>query len=379
MKPYKIGISGSYGGLNLGDEAILEVILEHLKKKWQADVVVFSRNPDDTQQRHKVRSVSLHKMHKDDACKELRELDLFILGGGGILFEGIADLFLRDVNWAKECNIPVMVFGISVGPISKVETKELVKNTLTKVDRITVRENEAKKTLNDLGVTQPIEVTADLALLLKPENFTREMLEKQGVKLYKERPVIGFSVREPGNAAPDLNVEQYHEVLANAADFMIERFQAEILFIPMERMENKDLQHSHAVIAKMMNAQSAHVLKGEFSSTQILGLMKHMEFVVGMRLHFLIFAAIHGVPFIPLPYASKVMGFLQTLEMPTPPLKEINSGKLCAFLDSVWDSRQSISEQLKKKIPALQDQARKNFQELSHLLESLPAVVGKKQ
>jgi polysaccharide pyruvyl transferase WcaK-like protein len=42
-----------------------------------------------------------------------------------------------------------------------------------------------------------------------------------------------------------------------------------------------------------------------------------------MRLHFLIFAALRGVPFTALPYASKVTGFLQDLNEETPPLENL--------------------------------------------------------
>jgi len=371
MRKYKIGISGSYGGMNLGDEAILEVILQNIRKELETDIVVFSRYPDDTQKRHNVRAVPIREMHKDQVCKELCGLDLFILGGGGILFEGMADIFLRDVNWAKECNVPVMVFAISAGPITTAETKKLVAETLNKVDLITVREPEAKKTLNDIGVERPIEVTADPALLLTPQEFSRDMLLKQGMAIHENQPLVGFSVREPGGALEDIKVKQYHEVLANAADFMVERFKAQILFIPMERHEHKDLQHSHAVIAKMTNAQSAQVLKEEFAAPQILSLLAHMDFSVGMRLHFLIFSAIHAVPFVPLPYSGKVTGFLRELEMPMPPIKEINSGKLCAFLDSFWDERPAIARKLKLKIPQLQQKARDNFTYLYDLLGTL--------
>jgi len=371
MPKYKIGISGSYGGMNLGDEAILEVILANIRKQIDAEIVVFSRYPDDTQKRHNVRAIPIREMHKDEVCEELSNLDLFILGGGGILFEGMADIFLRDVNWAKECNVPVMVFAISAGPITKPETKKLVADTLNKVDLITVREPDAKKTLNDIGVERPIEVTADPALLLTPQEFSWETLLKQGMAIQENQPLVGFSVREPGGALEDIKVKQYHEVLANAADFMVERFKAQILFIPMERHEHKDLQHSHAVISKMTNAQSAQVLKEEFSASQILGLMTHMDFAVGMRLHFLMFAAIHAVPFVPLPYSGKVIGFLRELEMPMPPIKEINSGKLCAFLDSFWDERPAIAQKLKLNIPQLQEKARENFAHLNHMLGSL--------
>ena len=47
----------------------------------------------------------------------------------------------------------------------------------------------------------------------------------------------------------------------------------------------------------MAHAQRATVLKGEYTSGQMLTIIGHFAFAVGMRLHFLIFAAIQRVPF----------------------------------------------------------------------------------
>lgn len=369
MAKYRLVISGSYGGMNLGDEAILEVMLRELRASLDVEVLVFSRNPQDTQERHKVSAVPIKEMHREAVLEELKKVDVFVLGGGGILFDGLVDSFLRDVNWAKELGIPVLVYAVSAGPLKTPESKQLVVEILNKVDRITVREGEAKKILHDLGVSQEIEVTGDPGLLLDPQPFTEEMLKKEGIT--PGTPLVGFSVREPGPAAPDLNVDHYHTILANAADFMAERFDAQILFIPMERGEHKDLQHSHAVVSKMANAKRAGVLKGEYTSGQILGLVRHMSFAVGMRLHFLIFAATQKVPFVPLPYASKVTGFLADLGMPMPPIAEMNVGKLCAFLDRTWDIRKEMKKQLEEKVPPLQERARKTNQLLCDLLRSL--------
>ena len=366
---YRVAISGSYGGMNLGDEAILEVILRDLRANADVDVVVLSYNAKDTERRHKVRAIPIREMHKDQVLEELRKLDLFILGGGGILYDESLERYLRDVNWAKELNIPVMVYAVSVGPFKNPESKQLVTEVLNKVDKITVREGEAKRILNDLGVNQEIEITADPALLLKPQTFTKDMLKKEGIN--PDSPLVGFSVREPGPAAPDLNIEQYHAILANTADFMVERFDAQILFVPMEGGENKDPQHSHAVISKMANTKRANVLKGEYTSGEVLGLMKHMAFAVGMRLHFLIFAGIQRVPFIPLPYATKVSGFLADLEMPMPPITALNVGKLCAFLDRSWDTKDRIRKRLEDKVPPLQERAKVTNRAACGLLQSL--------
>ena len=373
---YHVAISGSYGGINLGDEAILESILWELQSSLDVDVVVFSRNSKDTERRHNVRAIPIRDMHKDELFKELEKLDLFILGGGGILFDGMVEEILRDVNWARELGIPVMIYAVGVGPLNSPETKQLVVQTLNDVDIITVREGEDKRILNDLGVNHEIEVTADPALLLKPQTFTKEMLNKEGID--PETRLVGFSVREPGPAAPDLNIDHYHAILANAADFMVERFDAQILFVPMEAGVNRDPQHSHAVISKMANVQRASVLKGEYSSTQIMGLVGHMEFVVAMRLHMLIFATLQKVPFVPLPYASKVSGLIADLDMPLPSLAQLNIGKLCAFLDRSWDNRKALAKKLEENTPALQERAKKTNRILCDFLASLTAKEKKR-
>src|SRR5262245_54713054 len=135
----KIGISGSYGGMNLGDEAILEGILKKLRETLNPEVVIFSFNAKDTEKRHQVRAVPIREMHKDAVIEELKTLDLLILGGGGILFDGVVENYLRDVVWAQELDTPVMIYAISVGPLRSAESKQRVVEVLNKIDCITVR------------------------------------------------------------------------------------------------------------------------------------------------------------------------------------------------------------------------------------------------
>ena len=127
-----------------------------------------------------------------------------------------------------------------------------------------------------------------------------------------------MSVREPGVAAPGLDEKIYHGLLANAADFMVDRFDAE-RGVRADGAPVLDTQHSHAVIAKMLRAQRATVLKGEYTPGQLLSWIGKFDFALGMRLHFLIFSAIAGTPFVALPYAGKVSGFLEALDLVAPP------------------------------------------------------------
>lgn len=355
---FRVGISGSYGGLNLGDEAILQSIITQLRRSLPVEITVFSRNPEDTLRRHKVeRAVPIRKITRSEVLPEIERLDLMILGGGGILFDAEVKIYLREVMVAHEKGIPVMVYAVGAGPLEDPTAQEAVRDCLNMANVITVRERSAKQILEEVGVNHEILVTADPAILLKPEPLPDGTIEREHLK--GERSLIGISVREPGVAAPDIEVEHYHALLADAADYMVDRFDADVVFIPMER-HMMDVQHSHAVVARMLRASQATVLKGEYTSGQLLTIMSHFVFAVGMRLHFLIFSAIQGVPFVALPYASKIGGFLEELQMTMPPIRLVNAGRLIAYIDRSWDRQRLLRNQMNRMLPKLKRRALEN-------------------
>ena len=71
--------------------------------------------------------------------------------------------------------------------------------------------------------------------------------------------MIGFSVREPGPAAPHIDPNRYHALLADAGNYAMDRLDVKIVFVPLES-SHQDLQHSHTVVSKMKRADQAHVL-----------------------------------------------------------------------------------------------------------------------
>jgi polysaccharide pyruvyl transferase CsaB len=370
---FRVGISGSYGGLNLGDEAILEAIITELRQALPVEITVFSRHPEDTLARQCVeRAVPVREMSRDEVLPEIERLDLFILGGGGILFDGEAHLYLREVALAQERQIPVMVYAVGAGPLRDSAAQRLTRTCLNRAAAVTVRERRAMQVLEEIGVHREIEITADPARLLRPEPLPADALKREGLE---GRRLVGMSVREPGAAAPDIDENHYHALLANAADFMVDRFDADLVFVPMER-QVLDTQHCHAVVAKMAHAQRATVLKGEYSSGQMLTIMGQFAFAVGMRLHFLIFAALQRVPFVALPYASKVTGFLDALEMPMPPLQQVNAGRLIAHIDRSWDLHADLQARIDRALPPLQERARETNKIAVRLLSNRVPVEG---
>jgi polysaccharide pyruvyl transferase CsaB len=341
--------------MNLGDEAILEAILSRLRATVDAEITVLSRYPPDTLDRHDVEhAIAPRALTRREMTEEMRRFDLLVLGGGGILYDQDAEEYMREVFIAHELDIPVFVYAISAGPLTRHSARLAVRDGLNASPStvITVRDRLGYRLLEDVGVSTDIHLTADPAFLLEKEALPADALGADGVDLSKR--LVGFSVREPGPAAPDIDPDEYHALLANAADFIVKRYDAEVVFVPLEKT---DVQHSHAVMAHMQKADRAELLRRRYTPRQLIDVMSHFEFAVGMRLHFCIFAALGGTPFTALPYASKVAGLLEDLEMEMPPLGDIGIGQLIARIDRSWDTRESIRAAIETHRSKLQARA----------------------
>ena len=364
-----IGVLGSYGGRNLGDEAILSGLLADLRQQEpNARIIVFSRNPAHTALAHPdVEAVPWEGVSRVDSAQVLAELDLLILGGGGILYDKEARRYLRVVRVAQERGLPLLTYAVGVGPLSDAVDTGMVRETLSAAAEVTVRDQESRMVLEEAGLVNPITVTADPAFLLEPEDFPAQLLREEGVPAGAR--LVGLSVREPGRAAERLDVDGYHRLLAQIGDFLVHRIDAYVLFVPMER---DDIRHSHGVMSHMVAAERGRILHNDYSPRQVLGLMKHFDLAVGMRLHFLIFAAMMGTPFLPLPYAGKVFDLAQRLGVPA--LRGVErevEGPLLAEVDRLWDERDQRADETARRVAAVCEQARGTSQVTRGVLESV--------
>lgn len=361
-----VGICGSYGGLNIGDEAILTSAVAQLREAVpRVELTAFTRDVAHTRAHHDVEHViDARAALRDELVSEVERLDLLLLGGGGLLYDREAESYLHLPRIAQAVGVKTATFAIGAGPLVHMGERRAVADCLNGMAAITVRDSRARRLLEEIGVEREITVTADPALLLEPEPPPPGALEREGIE--PDRRLVGVSVREPGAAAEGLESRVYHALLANAADFVADRFDASLLFIPMERT---DMRHAHRVIGEMALPDRATVLKGTYDPRQLLSIMGRLDLAVGMRLHFIIFAALAGVPLLGLPYAAKVTSFLERVGLPAPQLIEREyAGALLAAIDRTWDSRHEQPRLLRARMPELLQQARRTAVMIGELL-----------
>ncbi len=366
----RIGLLGSYGGYNIGDEAILQCVLGCLRShRPRARLIVFSRDAEHTRAHQPAADevVDWEGVPQKQVTDVLAGLDLLVLGGGGILYDGEARRYLKLVRAAQVRGVRTFAYAVGAGPLRERDDREAVRTVLADMDEVVVRDQESRLVLEEVGVERDLVVTADPALLLPPEPFTAEMMRQEGVPANAR--LVGMSVREPGRAAEKLDEGDYHALLADVADFLVRRLDAHVVFMPMER---HDVRHAHAVLSRMTAPDRGRILHSAYTPGQVLGLMSHLDLVVGMRLHFLIFAAVSGLPVLPLPYAGKVFDFARRLGAPAlVGVAREQVGLLLAEVDRLWDEFPQRRVDLTARVRDLRELASETCARCGALLDAM--------
>lgn len=366
----KVIISGWYGHANTGDEAILAAMMENLRKVMDGNVefTVLSSNPQNVMKQHNVKSINVSLLRNHiGIIRTMKNTDLFILGGGGLLFDWYDKRipwniihWLKPIILAKLMNKPVITYALGVGPIHSTLGKILTRAVLNRVDLITVRDLESKKVLDNIGVYKPpIYVTIDPAISLSQPDTVRinEMFIKENVP--KNEKLVGISIRSWSM----WNFKKYTDVvnvLAQVADYIVSKLNAFIVFIPMQFTEGDDDRHIEAAIFSNMCYKSrAQIITKEYTPQELSGIVGQMDMMIGMRLHSIIFAAATNVPMVGLVYDPKVKGFLDMIgqERYAIDIRDLNYNTLISKIDDAWNNKEKIKSDLESKMDEIKERA----------------------
>ena len=109
----------------------------------------------------------------------------------------------------------------------------------------------------------------------------------------------------------------------------------------------------------MKGAQSqSYLIENPFSLNQILGIEGRAKFVLGMRLHTIIYAAKMGTPVIGLSYDPKVAGMMETFNQKCyVDIKDVTLEKLVEYADIIFNDHGNISKQLMETCEKLEKKA----------------------
>ncbi|GAE92445.1 CsaB protein [Gracilibacillus boraciitolerans JCM 21714] len=116
----RIVMSGYFGFDNTGDEAILQAIVDSLRKlQPDVSIVVLSNNPESTAAKYHVEAVNRWDIKA--IAKTIRNADGLISGGGSLLQDKTGwktiPYYTAVMRIAKFYRKPVFVYAQGMGPI----------------------------------------------------------------------------------------------------------------------------------------------------------------------------------------------------------------------------------------------------------------------
>ncbi|RLQ96828.1 polysaccharide pyruvyl transferase CsaB [Falsibacillus albus] len=358
----KFVISGFYGLGNTGDEAILEAIIDNLRDEFDnPEITVFSLSPEQTAKEHNVKSVYRAWRHDNKGkIKALKEADLLISGGGGLLQDsyptkflfGPLPYYLLIVLLAKLCGTKVMFFSQGIGPVTSTWGKILMKMA-NMADFITVRDQYSKDLVHKLGVNKPeTVVTSDIVFAFKP---------KPDDSCFKSLPLKGDEKLVAVSVRPWFDQVKQFEQVGQILDYIIEEKNVTPVFVPMEGHHDKNA--SERVMKHMKHADRCLMLGTDYTPNQYLNFIGNCNLTIGMRLHALIFSTLMGVPHIGLSYDKKVESLLKRSGMwdYSAVLEEIDVEELKKNAVHLLDNHSEMSQLVKGNSENMRQEALRNI------------------
>jgi len=281
-------LCGYYGEHNLGDDALLEVLLAQLPAT--TSVLVTARDERQVQQRHGVATVNRRSLKA--VLQALGRSRGLVLGGGSLLQDSTSFTSLLYyaalISAARLQAKPVVLWGQGLGPLRRRRSRVLVRALLPLVQAIRWRDRASAELAARLGRRD--DCGSDPVWASEPVQWRGS--GGPIVVCFRPTPLLSADAWGP-----------YLEALAALA----ETAQRQVIWLPFHAEQDHtlfaELERAGVMPASLRRrsrqvaAQTPREARAMFATAGL---------VIAMRLHGLILAAVSGAPVAALSYDPKV-------------------------------------------------------------------------
>lgn len=371
----KIGLLHHVGGGNLGDDATVDAIADNIKRRWpNAEIVVFSMNPDDTEMRHaiisrpmrrkgwsigyeRVRTESpLAKTVKTltrrygaafyllkatnalirlpieifrellflvSSLRDIKSFDIFIISGGGQLTEkdgpwGFPYNIFKWVLLARSAGVRCLFLNLGAGPLTQPLSKFFVTQALLAADYVSFRDDHSQALAHEIGFTGESRVCPDNVYALE----VATLKESPGRRTQR---IVGFAPMpypdlDPHGYPAEEDQKAYDEFIGKLAAFaswLVGQSYSPSFFgtdVGVDPHAIEDIRMALFNRHRITSSQYS-VSRSAKSAHDLLTTISGMEYVVTCRFHGVVFAHLLNKPVLAIAHHPKVTDLMADLEL----------------------------------------------------------------
>jgi polysaccharide pyruvyl transferase WcaK-like protein len=389
----KICVLGNYSGRNAGDAAILGGLFHEITSKDEnVEFIVPTLKPKfihETYKDYNVTPIDVMpwrmsvKLLGVPTWRAVKRSDLVLVTDAILFDRGLYNpvhnylstmAFL--VPMARKKRIPVALYNSSLGPVPSNAGKWCLKRVLDNSDLVILRDEESKRlSIIDDSIRSKIVDGADSALSADPcsEKRVQEILKEYGVT-NSGKPRIGININSYGDAfvkrdGSTFSRDRFLTVMADIAEWLHKDLGVDLWLFGTQYMDFDILSELRNRIKLDINIPV--FTNRSLSFREIMGLLKELDLLIGMRTHSTILSSSMSTPVVGIITYPKTFGYLERIGQAerTLNLHDLDFESLKALVTKTWQNRDAIREGM---ISAVEDQRKLALGAAEHVLNLIP-------
>ena len=289
-------ISGYYGYGSLGDEAVLDRIVTSLLEKIpECKIGVLSAGHDSREA-----ALRIHRIGRKNPLAILWALlrcRMLISGGGSLLQDTTSRrslwYYTTIIRVARFLGVQVFLYANGIGPLTDCRRSQAA---LRCANVISVRDPDSLYAVLAMGIdAEKVFLSADPVFLLYPEIATVPPALEEKYFVVSLRTCCHGQIEE--------------EIVANACK-RLQDSGLRAVFVSMQDTYD-------SALCRRVCSGCGGVMADRMSPIALAALLSGAQFVISMRLHCILLAALSGTPAVALSYDCKIDSAMEYLEQTT--------------------------------------------------------------
>jgi|GEM_PF-349389 len=274
--------------------------------------------------------------------------------------------FLRfiEIDTITRLNKNFIIYAQSIGPFTGRRVKKWAKSSLSKCTLILARDEKTASLLHEYGITAKIELTADAVISLTPDNSPRALqaIEKFSI----DRNTIGLVLRTP--ILSNLTEEQYRAYLESMT-YVVDFLKAKGFKVLMTGTIPEDCATATTFLRDFSIDDVQVLMLYDYKPSEAKYILSKLHSIISPRMHPVILATSMLVPALALIQEFKLDAYMKNIGLSgsSLPLVNIDKKLLASKLENLLARRDQYSDIIKGHLGALTKLSLRNAELLNSL------------